>query len=672
MFKKGDVVRIIATYVNNIPNGTLGVVEDYSPALDIVKFKVDGHPVPFHWYARRFELVKEKEEFAVGDMIVANDVSGVSRLLTPVQQYKVLRVDAQGWPRIECDDETERFLNKDRFTKAIMPAAKPIPLTKENVRVGMKVILNSLTNIVENHYGAHLIGKEVTIHSFVPNSDSMIYLEEWKEQPLKLHRFTLTPAAPVVAPGCKLIVIEAHRESGLRKDRIVTLKKISKAGHYLLEEYAGYYAARRFQLVGAAAKPVVVKPIAVGDMVYVVERHAVPLDNWTTSMEKYLNDGIAYRVNSISTTGDIRLIMEDGWRDDGVMVWAFNPKCLSHTPNGHAVPAPIPTPPKFKVGDKVYVVNDKGSQYLSDFKGTDEIKTVYLVNKETKKIYLQDMFTWFDEDNFVLATPENKPPPPPPYAGDLRKELRDLTYAREITPFAFVKNNKKAVYATQPPCYGELSSVKEPISHLVLCSKAHNKDKTTHAYVEYILNKSPWAPCFVTKALEEALSLGVEMDTNKPIGELVGAATAFREATEYNIRIPMFNLVLEEGFDGHVAYLAGVYFSENAGGNYSVNAAGSGHTVLDETLFSDSIIKFFTNGYIDNGKPAANVKMEAYSVTKWIGACGNGGPSMAAYIKQSTDVTTFGDGWGKKEFVTKKALIKFLNVLQQAIQGVKK
>lgn len=94
-------------------------------------------------------------------------------------------------------------------------------------------------------------------------------------------------------------------------------------------------------------------------------------------------------------------------------------------------------------------------------------------------------------------------------------------------------------------------------------------DHTT--YLNWLLNDSPWAPVFKTKKLKEVERFGAEVDVEADLYIVHSAATTFRCGIEKPMVPSVFDGLVKEGIEPHLALMA----SHEVSGNVdNVSVAG--------------------------------------------------------------------------------------------------
>lgn len=141
--------------------------------------------------------------------------------------------------------------------------------------------------------------------------------------------------------------------------------------------------------------------------------------------------------------------------------------------------------------------------------------------------------------------------------------------------------------------------------------KAVIKSEAYPRFVKYILNDSPFAGCFVTKDVDEALTKGILMNINENVNHLVPAAMSLRRANECSSTLEWFGKVLDMGYSGDVAFLVSGFAH-----NGSIND-WPGHSSFHGKLDYEEVIKFFKHGFPEKLKPMYNDQTQTrYQVWK--------------------------------------------------------
>ena len=168
--------------------------------------------------------------------------------------------------------------------------------------------------------------------------------------------------------------------------------------------------------------------------------------------------------------------------------------------------------------------------------------------------------------------------------------------------FGLIQKDGTRFLYRNPACYAPLSYVRSYPSYrgryypdtnsgnvvvsffdYIQISKKQQESKESVAYVDWLANRSSWAPAFRTKDPERILREGTIFNVNQPAQLVIGAAITIRYFKEYPAR-PVVWALLSDIVDPHTAFvLSHIYYAENSSGNYAEAAAGwgMGHSVFD-------------------------------------------------------------------------------------------
>ena len=264
--------------------------------------------------------------------------------------------------------------------------------------------------------------------------------------------------------------------------------------------------------------------------------------------------------------------------------------------------------------------------------------------------------------------PLPKPVKAPPKAKDIRSELAKLArvgYDGDRCNYSIEFDNGVIRHQAPDACHARLcwnnwvdKDIKaKAIVNIALNITAHHKKfdgkkKEIHTrFVHYMLNDSPWADCFITKDVKEALEVGILMNVEKNVSHIVGAAVALRVATEWEAVLKPFGDVLDKGYSGNVAYLCCGHLMAGKVTEWPP------HSALTSTLGLEGIIKFFKNGYSQKDwKGIANDKRQtSYQIFDAIcpgsgygGLNPNGGDDLFDFTKKQAVSTKQGEGFDAK------------------------
>lgn len=249
-----------------------------------------------------------------------------------------------------------------------------------------------------------------------------------------------------------------------------------------------------------------------------------------------------------------------------------------------------------------------------------------------------------------------KPLPAPPEAKDIRSELAKRAkagYEANRCNYSIEFDNGEIRHQAPDACHARLcwsgyadeDTRAKAIVNIALNITPHfnglsmDNKKIYPKFVNYMLNESPWAFCFVTKDVKEALEVGILMDVNQNVSHIVGAAVSLRLATEFPATLKPFGDALDKGYSGNVAHLISGHLMEGRVTEWPY------HSALTSSLNKEAIIKFFKTGYA-NKLPAIDKdrKQTSYKIFDTISpGAGYGGNNV-------------GDGESLSKFVVKQAV----------------
>lgn len=204
-------------------------------------------------------------------------------------------------------------------------------------------------------------------------------------------------------------------------------------------------------------------------------------------------------------------------------------------------------------------------------------------------------------------------------------------------------------------------SIKQSLSHQTDAFKPWYKE-----YVHYVLNDSPWKPCFLTHDTEEALEKGILFNVDDNISHLVGAAIVLREGHEYSSKLKTFHDVLAKGYSGNVAYLVSFFIT-----NGMFFDDPTGHKAFHPDMKVQEIKDFFTLGY-RTGQKAARTDRGEYAIfssiqrqEKYVNHYGYGvnpagNDKLKTFAKNHIKMVVKGEGFAQRSFLDYEASIVML------------
>lgn len=342
-----------------------------------------------------------------------------------------------------------------------------------------------------------------------------------------------------------------------------------------------------------------------------------------------------------------------------------------------------------QAGEKVFIVGESGidhvgnmDKYIND--GVEHTISGKQWDKDAYYVIHADGNRFYWSKDALRPVNAGKPaakpvvPPPPPPPQDLREELwkRVQEYHGGLCSFGAENKAGRRVFHNSAPCHASMGYLNLPgeITKVVYCLrhdiqyqlKPYSVKADDHkAYVEYILNGSPWSVAFETKDFKEASTKDIYMNVEVNRNVLVGAMVAVRVGFEKMGRSKMFKKMLDAGHHPHTCFLLACRYTDDGLGGYRTIEWGGGHDVLDQNRKFDSLIKFFKEGYHE---PEGTLKEPFrthhghYTIAN---ACARGGGyaagglvknSIGDWFAQNTKMEVFGEGFNKRTKFTDKSI----------------
>lgn len=185
--------------------------------------------------------------------------------------------------------------------------------------------------------------------------------------------------------------------------------------------------------------------------------------------------------------------------------------------------------------------------------------------------------------------------------GHRRFQIGDVCHARMKTASVYEskENREKEAKATLVAC--------------ALDVKGHYEnagDKPAYrAWVDYFINRSPFAVAFKTKNVDEAMEEAVYMDVTQPNSYLVAAAIGLRQASEFPYRLATWKQLVAAGFSEKAAH----FMCHHLSGGMFVPDSG-GHSPFTTPMTKDEFLSFFKKGFKNTNEAPANKNFSTYRV----------------------------------------------------------
>lgn len=209
----------------------------------------------------------------------------------------------------------------------------------------------------------------------------------------------------------------------------------------------------------------------------------------------------------------------------------------------------------FAVGDKV-IYHGRGQLQKWGVFVVEEIVNGRLRLENRKYLYGVDSFIKQENDNLKLDLLDDlkrkvaNDPGTCSYAleftdGVRRFQVRDICHAR-LTFGNYADNHRRGIV---------LAKAALNLSGHAFKIKKEGKLDEYVAYVDYILQRSPWKDAFLPISTQEAIESGVYLNVEEGINYCVAAAVALRTASEFPLKREAFNHVVKLGYDEHLAFV---------------------------------------------------------------------------------------------------------------------
>ena len=185
--------------------------------------------------------------------------------------------------------------------------------------------------------------------------------------------------------------------------------------------------------------------------------------------------------------------------------------------------------------------------------------------------------------------------------GHRRFQIGDVCHARMKVAGIWDKAEDKA------------NEVKNSLVACALDVKGHYvqaADKPAYrAWVDYFINRSPFAVAFKTKNVDEAMKEAVYMDVTQPNSYLVAAAIGLRQASEYPHRLAAWKQFVDVGFSEKAAHFMCHHLK---GGMFVPD--GGGHSPFTTSMLKEEFLSFFKKGFKNTKEAPANMDFSSYRV----------------------------------------------------------
>jgi hypothetical protein len=632
---KGKVYEVLDIEDGHL--GEIGIVE-----------VLDDTGVKRGFFARRFERIADMPQvgapvrkFQIGD-VVANNFGN---------EYHVIGINADGFLHLQRDgmifrgngigvDKEAHGYDPERFNLvravANAPAAAPeapqqaavgeaipkyVPKVGDRVRLinGRGLPRNPNAGWVQQfdrRVGLDFVVSEVVVDKqyvhFENDNGAWAYSFDW----LQLER-EAAPARPFAVGD----IVEEKKFPNQNSYKVLKLlgdNRIDISFSDRLDVRMGTWSEDLFQLVkrgnGAEAKPAIIQ-LKIGDLVKVVKAFkSSPKLHWNELMEDTI--GKVYKIHSY---------------DD----WA-----------------------------KAYQLSN-GWMYLAESLELAKEEDIKVAKKKTAQPSLRDLIAQSRKEDikgvggvssYVVFLKDKK-------TGEItmNKHLKDVCHARLAVYYAGREDVKEAV-----------AVIDYQQAHEKQALAAGKQYKATYRkFVDYIVNRSPWAVAFQGKTVKNVLENGVLMNVEAPSGAVAGACQALRYLSEFKAQNAVWKLMMDNGIQEDAAFLTTYAFIAEKDGNYTKHPMGGGHQPINGEITAGSLISFFANGYDEKFLKSEPYRTKtSYRVHEHVEAVKDVLKMPETYndfVLNATEWTDVKDGWAVVKKATEEQVLAFAKRLEQLI-----
>lgn len=532
-------------------------------------------------------------------------------------------------------------------------------------------------------------------HRGAENNHKLSRFELVEAAPARPDAFPPPPAAPVppavlraapdVCPfkvGDVVRCINAGVQPGLNNGEVYVVMSVGRKDFEgFLIEVKGNPMHRhyhyRFELVKREFK--------VGDKVKVV-RKVEAVDQramyWVREMEPLLNNGKEYSIEREESDGIWYL--SNGW--------LYLEECLEHA---DVVPVKKEEQPVLKVedlkkGDKVYVVrkveaDGKGNtcrwnpEMNAQFKDQKKEYTVKRISVDSPEVLLDNGW-WYLVDCIAFVDPPKAKPKKAkkPVVRPIRTILKEEAKAKgpvHICSYALEFENGKHRLQVNDVCHYRVryNERDEGVIKNLALSLEHAPDQLGkkdladyRKYTDYIINRSPWASCFLTKSVSAAFNAGILMNVDKPLSQVAGACVALREGIEFDDKLDMFMLMKKKGYHEHTAYLMSFVFRVRKDGKFNYGSYHGGHQSMAGDRNWEQVVEFFKKGFRDLQEKPYREKGNTYEIHNAVADYSRlKKDSFAGFMERNVKKVVEGKGWMAKESITADSIYALADKIDQ-------
>jgi len=219
------------------------------------------------------------------------------------------------------------------------------------------------------------------------------------------------------------------------------------------------------------------------------------------------------------------------------------------------------------------------------------------------------------------------------------------------------------------PCHAQLRA---PVGKAYrACTFVSNRrrdyvgDEKALKFLDYLINRSPYAMAFITKDANEALERGMELNVDAPYEVFGAAAIMTRMLWENYSQLEMWLKLLKEGVSEDMA-LVGAHIASDGGRLYYYDALGNAHKAMYGSNVSKENIENLLQRIPRDARSFKDVGGYG-SPSSTFGHNGGGRKCFVEAFRKTLDKKD--DGWGGFYYASKdlKNFAKFLNEEERRI-----
>lgn len=272
----------------------------------------------------------------------------------------------------------------------------------------------------------------------------------------------------------------------------------------------------------------------------------------------------------------------------------------------------------------------------------------------------------------AIAAEKAKPAHVPSFGEQFAEEVREKGVDR-VCSYAYV-----TVYGNKRKQIGDVCHARlrgDPMKKIVLDigahHRAHSQPEEYKKWVEWVINKSPVAQCFLTKSFDVGIKECLSLDVSKSHSWNVTAAIFLRMGSEYPHRLEVWSALVNEGVNPSIAWLLMSFFVYQGNGYVPSNNRG-GHDVVSPSFCFSDTLKFIKKGLVNPNKPS-NQEAISYSIFESVvtKVYANGAESVNDQLIALSKAQKNGAGWAADyKPISLASLCRLAGVVEEKVNNV--